>query len=171
MRAAHVVWSLLCPRNRFLKVILSGLVIALLATGAAVAQSQKPAAPKTKSRLATAIDLTLEKGHESSLPRHISTLLGISHEQEVPIKQAIDMGEPIKGFEVSTDEHHNVVIFVENRAAKETTFYLTSRAGTLRKVLSVREGTGYSRRPTKDDEDSFRKEKQYWVDRLVPKKP
>ena len=80
------------------------------------------------------------------------------------------MGEPIKGFEVSTDEHQNVVIFIENRTAKEITFYLTSRAGTLRKVLSVREGTGYSRQPTKDDVESFRKEKQYWLDRLVPKK-
>jgi hypothetical protein len=147
------------------------VIIVLMAISVAVAQSQKPAAPKTTSRLSTAIDLTLEKGHDSSLPRHISTLLGISQEQEVSIKQAVEMGEPIKGFEVSTDERHNVVIFVENRTAKETTFYLTSRAGTLRKVLSVREGTGYSRHPTKDDEESFRKEKQYWLERLVPKKP
>ena len=145
-------------------------MILVLLTISSVAQSQKPPAPTTKSRLATAIDLTLEKGHESTLPPHISTLLAISQGKEVPIKQAVEMGEPVRGFEVSTDEHHNVVIFVENRTAKETTFYLTSRSGTLRKVLSVREGTGYSRQPTKDDAESFRKEKQHWLDRLVPKK-
>jgi len=146
------------------------MILALLTISSVAAQSQRPPAPKTKSRLATAIDLTLEKGHESTLPPHISTLLCISQEKEVPIKQAVERGEPIKGFEVSTDEHQNVVIFIENRTAKETTFYLTSRAGTLRKVLSVREGTGYSRQPTKDDVESFRKEKQHWLDRLVPKK-
>lgn len=145
-------------------------MILVLLTISSVAQSQKPPASTTKSRLATAIDLTLEKGHESTLPPHISTLLAISQGKEVPIKQAVEMGEPVRGFEVSTDEHHNVVIFVENRTAKETTFYLTSRSGTLRKVLSVREGTGYSRQPTKDDAESFRKEKQHWLDRLVPKK-
>ena len=169
MRAAHSDWSV-CSSWNILRLI-PNLIVVLIAISAAAAQSQKPASPKPKSRMASAIDLTLEKGHESSLPRHISTLLGISHEQEVAVKQAIDMGELIKGFEVSTDEHHHVVIFVENRTAKETTFYLTSRAGTLRTVLSVREGTGYSRHPTKDDEDTFRREKQYWLDRIVPKKP
>lgn len=145
------------------------MVILSLAVGSTLAQSQKPA-PKTKSRLSTAIDLTLEKGHDVNLPPHISTLLGISREKEIPVKQAVEMGEPIRGFEVSTATHTDVVIFVESRAAKETTYYLTSRAGTLRKVLSVREGTGYSRRPTKDDMDAFAKEKQYWVDRIVPRK-
>jgi hypothetical protein len=169
MQAAHSIWSV-CSSKKILGWI-PNVIFVLLTIALVAAQSQKPAVPKTKSRLATAIDLTLEKGHESTLPPHISTLLGISHGKEVPIKQAIEMGEPIKGFEVSTDEHHNVVVFVENRTAKETTFYLTSRAGTLRKVLSVREGTGYSRQPTKDDVESFRKEKQLWVDRLVPKKP
>jgi len=91
------------------------MILALLTISSVAAQSQRPPAPKTKSRLATAIDLTLEKGHESTLPPHISTLLGISQEKEVPIKQAVERGEPIKGFEVSTDEHQNVVIFIENK--------------------------------------------------------
>src|SRR5690242_19226710 len=101
MRAAHPIWSE-CRSRQVLRLI-RNVILVFLAASAVVAQSQKPPAPKTKSRLATAIDLTLEKGHESSLPRHISTLLGIAHEQEVPIKQAVEMGDPIKGFEVSTD--------------------------------------------------------------------
>jgi hypothetical protein len=79
------------------------------------------------------------------------------------------MGELIRGFEVSTADHNNVVIFVENRAQKQSTFYLTSKRGTLRKVLAVIKGTGYSRRPTKPDQEAFEKEKQRWVDQLAPK--
>jgi len=137
------------------------------------AQSQKPsAAPKTKSRLATAIDRTLEKGRDAILPPHISDLLGISPEKnEVPVKQAVKMGEPIRGFEVSSLEPNNVVIFVESRLQKETIFYLTSRTGTLRRVLSVREGAGYPRRPTNEDQVAFDQEKQYWIDQLAPKHP
>jgi hypothetical protein len=79
------------------------------------------------------------------------------------------MGEPIRGFEVSTAQANDVLIFVESRAQKQTTFYLMSKRGTLRKVLTVLEGTGYSRRPTKDDQEAFEKEKQRWVDQLAPK--
>ena len=158
MQAAHFVFSVFRSK-KVVTPIANVMLIALLAVCSLAAQSQKPpaakTAPKTKSRLATAIDLTLEKGHDGALPPHISTLLGLSHEKEVPIKQAVEMGEPIRGFEVSTGEHNDLVIFVENRTTKETTFYLTSRGGTLRKVLSVREGTGYSRRPTKDDQMRF----------------
>ncbi len=135
------------------------------------AQSPKPStAPKKKSRLATAIDETLEKGHDASLPPTISDLLGISPQRkEVPVKQAVLRGEPIRGFEVSTEEHNNVVIFVDNRAQKESIFYLTSRTGVLRRVLAVREGVGHPRRPTKDDQVAFNQEKQRWMDELAPK--
>jgi uncharacterized protein YaiI (UPF0178 family) len=60
-------------------------------------------------------------------------------------------------------------MFVENRAQKQTTFYLMSKRGTLRKVLAVIEGTGYPRQPTKQDREAFEKEKQRWVDQLAPK--
>ena len=85
------------------------------------------------------------------------------------MKQAVRMGEPVRGFEVSTEKHNDVVLFVESRVQKETIFYLTSRTGSLRMVLSVREGVGHPRRPTKDDQVTFNQEKQRWVDELVPK--
>lgn len=147
------------------------IVLMFVAAGCLTAQTQKPATPKTKSRLATAMDVTLEKGHDAILPPHVSHLLGISpQEQEVPVKQFVQMGEPVRGFEISSAEHNNVVIFVENRAQKQTTFYLMSRHGTLRKVLAVVEGTGYARVPTKDDREAFEQEKQWWLDQLAPKK-
>jgi hypothetical protein len=144
-------------------------ILMLLMVPLLVAQAPTSAAPKAKSRLATAIDRTLEQGHDAVLPPHVSHLLGISPEEhEVPVKQFAEMGEPIRGFEVSAAEHKNLVLFVESRANNQSTFYLSSPRGTLRKVLAVIEGVGYARVPTKDDREAFEKEKQYWIDRLVP---
>src|SRR5215469_6469426 len=110
----------------------NGLLLLLLAVGGVRSPAQKAAGSKTTSPLARAIDRTLVEGHDAILPPHVSNLLGISPaEHEVPVKQFVRMGEPIRGFEVSTAEHNNVVIFVENRAQKQTTFYLMSKRGTL----------------------------------------
>jgi hypothetical protein len=148
----------------------NGLLLMLLAVWGGRSPAQKAAGSKTTSPLASAIDRTLAEGHDAILPPHVSNLLGISPaEHEVPVKQFVEMGEPIRGFEVSTAEHNNVVIFVEKRAQKQTTYYLMSKRGTLRKVLAVIKGTGYSRQPTKQDREAFEKEKQRWVDELAPK--
>jgi hypothetical protein len=172
MRVDDPLVSARVPGNKALRRSASLFAVMLMASCWLPAQSQKPAAPKTKTRLAMAIDQTLEQGHDAVLPPHVSNLLGISpQEREVPVKQFVEMGALIRGFEVSTSEHNNVVIFVEDRAKKETTFYLTSRRGVLRRVLSVREGVGYRRVPNKADKDAFEKEKQDLVDKLVPKHP
>lgn len=135
------------------------------------AHAQAPESHKPTTRLARAIDRTLDQGHDAMLPPHVSDLLGISPlKQEVPVKQFAVMGEPIRGFEVSTDEHNNIVLFVESREQKESTFYLTSPSGRLRRVLHVTEGVGHPRRPTQADREAFEKEKQYWLDQLAPKK-
>jgi hypothetical protein len=146
------------------------LVLALIAMCGMTSQAQNSSGSQTTSSLASAIQRTLEQGHDATLPPHVSHLLGISpDEHEVPVKQFVQMGEPIRGFEVSTAQSNDVVIFVESRAQKQSTFYLMSKRGTLRKVLTVLEGTGYSRRPTTEDQDAFEKEKQRWLDQLAPK--
>lgn len=172
MQATYSVRSLFLSRQS-LKQATAAIFIMLIFVCSVAAQSpKKAAAPKTKSRLAIAIDQTIEKGHDGSLPPHISDLLGISPEKkEVPVKQMIRMGEPVRGFEVSTQNHNKVVLFIDNRAQKETIFYLTSKTGVLSRVLSVREGMGYPRLPTKDDLSAFAKEKKQWVDELAPKSP
>lgn len=148
----------------------NGLLLMLLAVWGVRSPAQKTAAAKTTSPLARAIDRTLAEGHDAILPPHVSNLLGLSpDEHQVPVKQFYEMGELIRGFEVSTAEHNNVVIFVENRAQNQTMFYLMSKHGTLRKVLAVIAGTGYSRRPTQQDREAFEKEKQRWVEKLAPK--
>ena len=149
--------------------IRNGLSLMLLGLCGLRAPAQKSAGSPTPSPLARAIDRTLAEGHDAILPPHVSNLLGISpDEHEVPVKQFAEMGELIRGFEVSTAEHNNVVIFVENRAQKQSTYYLMSKRGTLRKVLAVIEGTGHPRQPTKPDRATFEKEKQRWVDALAP---
>jgi hypothetical protein len=148
------------------------LIVVALAMCSLAAQTKRAVAPKPNSGLASAIDRALAEGHDAVLPPHASHLLGIApQEHEVPVKQFVEMGEPIRGLEVSVAEHNNVVLFVESRAQKQSIFYLTSRNGVLRKVLSVIEGVGYARTPTKDDKDAFEKEKKHWIERLAAKAP
>jgi hypothetical protein len=152
------------PGRRSLTAILILWVVAL-----SLAHSQKAPAPKTDKRLALAVNKTLEQGHDAFLPPHISHLLGISpDEHKVPIKQFAEMGEIIRGFEVSAEKHDDIVIFVENRSQGDTTFYLISARGSLRRVVSIKAGVGYDRAPTAADRTDLAAEKQYWLDRLVP---
>ena len=136
------------------------------------AHAQKTSPPSAGRRFALAVNKTLEQGHDAFLPPHISHLLGISpDEQKVPVKQVVEMGETIRGFEVSAEKHDDIVIFVENRLQAETTFYLLSATGTVRRVLSIKAGVGYGRAPTAADRTALAAEKQYWLDRLVPLNP
>lgn len=169
MRAAHPLVTAIPVCTKRLELV---TVVVLSTVCALSAQTKTSTAPKASSRLASAINRTLEQGRDATLPPHISHLLGISpQEHEVPVKQFTQMGEPIRGFEVSRDEHNNVVVFVERRAQKKATFYLTSPRGRLRRVLSVIEGVGYDRLPTESDKKEFEIEKQYWIDLLTSKKP
>jgi hypothetical protein len=155
------------PRRRRLTAILALGIVAF-----SLAHAQKTSAPKTEKRLALAVRRTLEQGHDVFLPPHISHLLGISpDEQKVPVKQVAEMGETIKGFEVSAANHDDIVIFVENPSHGESTFYLLSATGTARRVVSVKAGVGYDRAPTAADRTALAREKQYWLDRLVPATP
>lgn len=151
-------------------------LIAILMFGFAtlpLAHAQKGAGPMTDKRLALAVNKTLEQGADAFLPPHISHLLGISpDEQKIAVKQFADMGEIVKGFEVSATNHNAIVIFVENPSqGGESTFYLLSARGTVRKVVSIKAGVGYDRAPTAADRKELAAEKQYWLDRLAPAPP
>lgn len=147
-------------------------MLAFVAFSLTSADAQAKPQLKTQRRLAAAVDKAVNEGRDAVLPPHISNLLGISPDQhEVPVKQFVIMGPPVKGFEVSASNHDQIVVFVEDRSKKESTFYLFSPRGAVRKVLSVREGVGYDRVPSAEDKKSFESEKQFWLDRLAPAKP
>lgn len=136
------------------------------------AHSQKAWAQTSQQRLALAVNKTLAQGNNAFLPPHISHLLGISpDEQKIPVKQFVEMGQTVRGFEVSAEKHDDIVIFVENQSQGESIFYLFSARGSARRVVSVNAGVGYGRAPTAADRTNLAKEKQYWLDRLVPAAP
>jgi hypothetical protein len=74
----------------------------------------------------------------------------------------------VQGFDVSMATRNDVVLFVVNETSNDQTLYLTSREGTLRRVVSVKDGVGGVRRITGEDRKAFAKEKRFWLDRLDP---
>ena len=119
-----------------------------------------------------AVDKTLQEGLHAKLPPHLSTLLGLSNEKECLVMQGVvRTGRLVQGFDVSTTNKNDVVLFVANETTNNQTLYLTSKEGALRKVVTVEEGVGQVRKITSEDRKAFEKEKQFWFDRLVPVAP
>jgi len=116
-----------------------------------------------------AVDKTLQEGLHAKLPPHLSTLLGLSREQECLVRQGVvRTGKVVQGFDVSTANKNDVVLFVVNETTNDQTLYLTSTEGALRKVVKVEEGAGRVQKVTPEDRKAFEKEKQFWLDRLAP---
>ncbi len=119
--------------------------------------------------MAQAVDKILKEGLQAKLPPHISTLLGLSKEEECRVMQGVvRTGGMVKGFDVSTANKEDVVIFVVNETTNDQTLYLTSGDGLLRKVVKVEKGVGAVQRITGKDRTAFEKERVFWLDRLVP---
>lgn len=133
------------------------------------AQLQPLPSPQVRKRMVRAVDKTLQDGLHAKLPPHLSTLLGLSQEKECLVMQgAVRTGEVVQGFDVSTANKNDVVLFVVNETTKDQTLYLTSREGVLRKVVMVEQGVGRVQKLTHEDRKGFEKEKQFWLDRLAP---
>jgi hypothetical protein len=119
-----------------------------------------------------AVDKTLQEGLHAKLPPHLSTLLGLSNEKECLVMQGVvRTGKLVQGFDVSTTNKNDVVLFVANETTNNQTLYLTSKEGALRKVVTVEGGVGQVRKITSEDRKAFEKEKQFWFDRLAPVAP
>jgi len=139
---------------------------------AALAQSGPSPSLQERKRMVRAVDKTLQEGLHAKLPPHLSTLLGLSNEKECLVMQGVvRTGRLVQGFDVSTTNKNDVVLFVANETTNNQTLYLTSREGALRKVVTVEEGVGQVRKITSEDRKAFEKEKQFWFDRLAPVAP
>jgi len=150
--------------KRLLFAILIAMPLAAVAD-----QPQHATRPHAQSRLAEAAAVTSTKGISAKLPRHISTLLRLTNEQECPVQQAIiRSGSLIQGFDVSATNKNDIVIFTVDEGASDQTLYLTSPDGMLRRVVTVKAGVGSEIRITDKERRAFEKEKQFWIDRLVP---
>ncbi len=152
--------------SRFAVAFLLAVVMFVSATGAQVGPSPSPQARK---RMVRAVDKTVQEGLHAKLPPHLSTLLGLSKEEECLVMQsAVRTGKVVQGFDVSTANKNDVVLFVVNETTNDQTLYLTSKEGVLRKVVKVEEGVGRVQKITSEDRKAFEKEKQFWLDRLAP---
>jgi hypothetical protein len=148
--------------------LLAVLVLAVIMP-ASEGHAQQAPGSHTQRRFALAAETTFRKGVHAILPPHISTLLGISKEAECAVMQSVvHTGNLVQGFDVLVTNKNDIVIFVVDEIANEENLYLTSPAGTLRKVVSVKAGVGEVARATDKNRKAFEKEKQFWVDRLVP---
>ena len=125
--------------------------------------------PQPQERMVRAVDRTSREVLQAKLPPHVSTLLGISEEKECLVMQGLVRTEKVvEGFDVSMANRNDVVLFVANATSNDQVFYLTSRDGALRRVVSVREGIGEVLQTSGEDRKAFEKEKQFWLDRLAP---
>jgi len=133
---------------------------------------QSSAGSQDRKRMAQAVDRTLHEGLQGMLPPHISTLLGLTKEKECPVMQGVLRGNArVQGFDVSSVNKNDVVLFVVEETTNSQVLYLTSRGGTLRKVVKVEAGEGRVQTISADDRKAFAKEKQFWLDRLAPALP
>jgi hypothetical protein len=131
-----------------------------------------PAAHKTlphpTPELAAVAQTAVQGGLHAELPPHISTLLGLTHEQKCDVRQGVlRTTGTVQGIDVLENNHADIVIFTVDIASKDQTFYLTSPDGKLRKVLNVRQGMGEVGSPTQADLEAFRKEKKMWEEKLA----
>lgn len=144
------------------------LIVAAMIAPAAAGQTPPPRS-HAQGKLAQAVNKTFREGQDATLPPHISTLLGVSKEEELPVKQhVVRSGNLVQGFDVSVTNKNDVVLFVVDETTNDQSLYLTSPGGTLRRVVSVKAGIGEVVRITSNDQKAFVKETQFWTDRLVP---
>lgn len=148
------------------------LALAVVMVPAAAGPAQHSPRPHAPVRLVQAADITFQKGLHAKLPPHISTLLGVAREEEFPVLQSVARsGTLVQGFDVSAADKKVIVLFVVDETSNDQSLYLTSPEGTLLNVVSVKAGVGQAVRITDRERQAFKKEKQFWVDRLVPSGP
>ena len=154
--------------SRFTVPVVLLLAVVILASVTRALAGPSPS-PQAQKRMVRAVDRTVQEGLHANLPPHLSTLLGLSKEQECNVMQGVvRTGKVVQGFDVLTANKIDVVLFVVNETTNDQTLYLTSKEGVLRKVVIVEKGVGRVQKITGKDRNAFEKEKVFWLDRLAP---
>ena len=144
----------------------------ILGAALSYAATPVPHASSPKAELAAVAQVAVERGLHANLPPHVSTLLGLTQDEQCPVLQGVLRStEKVEGIEVTEKNHDDIVIFTVDEATKDQTFYLTSPSGTLRRVLLVKQGVGHIVKPMRADTEAFQKEKDMWKDRLAALAP
>jgi hypothetical protein len=144
------------------------LILAAVILPGAIGQAHHSSASVAQASLARAADITFRAGKHAKLPPHISTLLGVTKEEEFPVMQSlVRTGNLVQGFDVSVADRNDIVLFVVDEGASDQNLYLTSPEGTLRRMVSVKGGVGHVVRITAKNTTAFKKERRFWLDRLA----
>ena len=141
------------------------VVVLLLALSALSGLSQAATPAAAKPLLSAIIEAVTAKGPNSQIPPHLSAVLGISAvQQSTPVKQAVMRArESTHTFNVSTDQHEDVVLMNYDARSGATTAYLTNSAGTLRKAVSYLPGKSPIERKADDARKQFQAELDFWL--------
>ena len=157
-----------------------------MVSSAAVSHSRPRQAPdpEVQKRLARVVEFVLQRGKETTLPPNLSSQLGVVSRkaEKCPVKQltARVTTNLVQAFNVSTENHDDVILFVAHPSAnsaehtvnlEDVTCYLTSPKGILRAVAVAGIGSGGSKPITADDRKDFDKELKFWLDRFAPVYP
>jgi hypothetical protein len=154
--------------RRFVLLVAMVFIAAMLALDTWGQVGGLPSA-QTRKRMIQAVDKTVQQGVAAKLPPHLSTLLGLSKEEECPVLQGVvRTGKRVQGLDVSAANKNDVVLFVVDETSNDQVLYLTSKQGALRKVVTVEKGEGRVQKITDEDRKAFEKERQFWLDRLAP---
>jgi hypothetical protein len=152
----------------------SAVAVAFLLTvgmfvSATRAQVGRSPSPQARKRMVRAVDKTLQEGLHAKLPPHLSTLLGLSKEEECPVMQGmVRTGKVVQGFDVSTANKNDAVLFVVNETTNDQTLYLTSKEGVLRKSSEGRGGGGPGSKDHRRRSESVRERKAVLVGSVSP---
>jgi len=149
-------------------VVVLALSVSVVMLGAALGQG--PSGSRMQGRFAGAADRIFREGLHAKLPPHLSSLLGVSSEEKecLVMQSVLRNANVVQGFDVSTANQNDIVLFVVDETAKEQALYLTSREGRLRRVVEVKEGVGSAIRITDREKKAFEKEKAFWLNRFAP---
>ena len=84
------------------------------------AQVRPVPSAQARKRMVQAVDKTLQEGLNAKLPPHLSTLLGLSQEQECLVRQGVvRTGKVVRRSDLSTANKNDFVLFVVSQGAEE----------------------------------------------------
>jgi hypothetical protein len=138
---------------------LAALIVARVAFGT------QPAASHGLNGL---VETAVRSGQDAALPPRLSVLLGLSStEASTPVRQlGFRNGDDIKTFNVSTADHHNVVLMTVS-ANKHAAAYLVSPDGELRKAVVYQVGGATRELRLAEANPDFLQQRKLWLDRAA----
>ena len=132
----------------------------------ALAMTAMLSAHGANQALAPLVDAVLAQGPQSTLPAHLSVVLGISAaESATAVKQAVMRdGHTVRTFNVRVARPGDVVLMNVDEQTHATRVYLVSASGTLRKAVSYRAGAPAMERNLIAARADYASELKFWIE-------